>query len=250
MNCNEAEVLLGAYALDALTADEAAAMRAHLSGCPRHASAAAELRGVAAGLPALAGPMDAPPALRGRILDAIAQTPQAARPPIADAHAGTVLPMPRERAHGPMQRSLRPAYAWAGLAAAVIFGLLAWNIVLLSGGGSESEGDRLAARATSITALRANGVEGSGTVFYFAEAAQAVIIAEDVPALAQDQTYQLWAIEGGEPRSLGLMRPDATGVGTMVVPYDADAADALAITVEPAGGSDAPTTAPVFLAEV
>ncbi|NDP42625.1 MAG: zf-HC2 domain-containing protein, partial [Aromatoleum sp.] len=37
MNCNEAGELIGAYALDALPADEADATRAHIAGCPTHA---------------------------------------------------------------------------------------------------------------------------------------------------------------------------------------------------------------------
>ena len=76
MNCEQAEELLGAYAVDALDAEEAAAFRAHIASCSNHASAAAELRAVAARLPELAGERDAPVALRSRVLDAIAATPQ------------------------------------------------------------------------------------------------------------------------------------------------------------------------------
>ena len=73
MNCEEAEDLIGAYALDALPDDEASPMRAHLVSCADHAARVAELRTVALELPALADPIPAPTGLRARVLDAIAQ---------------------------------------------------------------------------------------------------------------------------------------------------------------------------------
>ena len=73
MNCDEAEDLLGAYALDALPADDAASMRAHLDGCAEHAAKAAELRAVALRMHELAEPIEAPVRLRGRVLDAMAR---------------------------------------------------------------------------------------------------------------------------------------------------------------------------------
>jgi anti-sigma-K factor RskA len=68
--------------------------------------------------------------------------------------------------------------------------------------------------------------------------------------LGDDRTYQLWAIDGGAPQSIGLMEPADDGSATVTVPFDADASSQLAITIEPAGGSPAPTTDPVMTAEV
>jgi len=64
------------------------------------------------------------------------------------------------------------------------------------------------------------------------------------------QAYPLWAIDGGAPESIGLMQASADGSATVTVPYDAEDATTLAITVEPAGGSPAPTTDPILTAEV
>jgi anti-sigma-K factor RskA len=59
--------------------------------------------------------------------------------------------------------------------------------------------------------------------------------------LAPDRAFELWTIAGGPPRSLGLLRP-AAGQG-LVLPAGALPRDgALAISLEPAGGS--PTGAP------
>jgi anti-sigma-K factor RskA len=57
--------------------------------------------------------------------------------------------------------------------------------------------------------------------------------------LSSKDTYQLWAVVHGEPISLGLMGPSPYDVAFTLagVPNPTT----LAITVEPAGGSVAPT---------
>jgi anti-sigma-K factor RskA len=46
------------------------------------------------------------------------------------------------------------------------------------------------------------------------------------------------------------MDEGTTGEVVSVVPVDAGSTDALAVTVEPAGGSDQPTSDPVFTSEI
>jgi hypothetical protein len=46
------------------------------------------------------------------------------------------------------------------------------------------------------------------------------------------------------------MEPGEDGSATVTVPFDAGASTVLAITIEPAGGSPAPTTDPVMTADV
>ena len=61
--------------------------------------------------------------------------------------------------------------------------------------------------------------------------------------LSAGRTYQLWAIVGGKPVSLGLMgRAPGPVVFTLA---DASGASALAVTIEPANGSSVPSSAPV-----
>jgi anti-sigma-K factor RskA len=60
----------------------------------------------------------------------------------------------------------------------------------------------------------------------------------------------MWAIDGDTPRSIGLLDVDDDGRARAVVPFDADRSDVFAITVEPAGGSEQPTSAPVMTAEL
>ena len=80
---------------------------------------------------------------------------------------------------------------------------------------------------------------------------QAVVLGSGLEVLDESQqAYPLWAIDGGAPESIGLMRAGEDGSATVTVPYDAEDATTLAITVEPAGGSPAPTTDPILTAEV
>lgn len=73
----------------------------------------------------------------------------------------------------------------------------------------------------------------------------AIIELTDVGQLPADKTYQLWIIAGDQPRSVETMLPDANGTMPVVVTALQVGDTLLGVTVEPAGGSTQPTTAPV-----
>ena len=84
--------------------------------------------------------------------------------------------------------------------------------------------------------------QASGHTFVSPERGKAVFYAFDLPALAPDKTYQLWWIEGGKPVSAGIFNVDERGTGSVRVERAPQvAADAWAVTIEPAGGVPAPT---------
>jgi len=71
----------------------------------------------------------------------------------------------------------------------------------------------------------------------------ALLFNEGLPALPKSETYQLWVMMDGRPISVGLL---GTLPATVAFSLDAAAAtSAFAVTVEPAGGSVAPTRPPV-----
>ncbi|MEX2245706.1 MAG: anti-sigma factor [Dehalococcoidia bacterium] len=246
MRCEDAAELLGAYALDALPPDEMAAVREHLAGCAKHQVQAAELRAVAARLPALTDPREAPGGLRARVLNAVAREPQ-------QAAARREAPRRVETARSRLSWWPSRGYAWGAMAAVVfgaIAGLLAWNIILQTGDGG-SDAQRLASLATSVSAIEASGAPGSGAVIYVASEHKAIVVASGLERLdATQRTYQVWAVSDAGAESLGLMQPEADGHVSMVVPFDAERAGVLAITVEPAGGSPQPTSDPIYSAEI
>jgi anti-sigma-K factor RskA len=260
MNCAEADELLGAYAVDALPADEAAAFRAHIAGCADHASRTAEMRALASSLASTVDPVPPPASLRSRLLDAVGREPQ-------DSLAGTAPPRrkdtaasvgatgrspgtPRRRAGPPGTpwRSVRPLQAWGALAAAIIAALIVWNVALQSGDGGD--GRYAFSRASMTVPIRAHGQPGSGTAFYFEDDKRMLIVVSDVGYLEPTETYQMWAIADGQPSSIGFLEPNANGLASTLVPFDANTAQTFAVTIEPAGGSSQPTTDPILTAEV
>lgn len=70
--------------------------------------------------------------------------------------------------------------------------------------------------------------------------------------LPSDRTYQLWLINGNTPESAGTFAPDAHGVARISVeaPRPLDQYQVVGISVEPAGGSDQPTTTPIVLKDL
>ena len=61
----------------------------------------------------------------------------------------------------------------------------------------------------------------------------------DMPALASGRTYQAWFIIDGKPVSLGVLSQNS---GTVTFAANLDKAQAVALSIEPMGGSKTPTT--------
>lgn len=73
----------------------------------------------------------------------------------------------------------------------------------------------------------------------------AAILVDNLPALPSDKDYQLWYINDSGPLPAGTF--DSSGEGTVwrVLDGTMHVGDAVGVTVEPAGGSDSPTTVPI-----
>jgi anti-sigma-K factor RskA len=251
MNCERADELIGAYAVDALPEDEAAEFRAHLETCDDHRSLASEVRVVALQLPTLAEPRTPPSGLRDRIVSSVAETPQ------DQPAAATPRRIVRETTTTVRARGAPPTWrtSWGALAAvmvAAIGGLLTWNIVLMNQLGDDDGANQFASSVTSFAPLESVDGEPSGAVVYFGDERRAVVIAEGLQALTtrSNEVYQMWAVRDGEAASLGILHVDAEGRAALTVRYDATTADVLTITIEPAGGSVRPTSPPVYEAEL
>lgn len=88
---------------------------------------------------------------------------------------------------------------------------------------------------------------------FFVNPRGVLLIASNLPALAPGRTYQMWVIpKGGAPRPAGLFQADARGGAVHILQGAVDVAGtgAMAISVEPAGGSAQPTTTPIIVAPV
>ncbi len=235
--------LVGAYALDALTTEEHEQFDLHLATCAACRSELAELRATAARL-SDATHQSPPAPMKARLLEAIRRTPQD-RPLIA-----TQLRRRWSR--------LAPGLLAAAAALAVVASLGAFFVERGRVADLERqqvvvvEVERQQAAVASVlaapdvrshTARSDNG--GSVRVLVSASLDQAVVAMRGLPALDDRHSYQMWRIHRGGPESeIVISSDDATGAMTRLVSGVADT-DAIAVTIEPAGGSTAPTTKPI-----
>ena len=80
-----------------------------------------------------------------------------------------------------------------------------------------------------------------------------LLIASNLPQLPAGKTYQMWVIpKGGAPKPAGLFLSDPRGTALhfQAGPVDVGSTGAVAVSVEPATGSSAPTTTPIIVAAV
>jgi hypothetical protein len=99
--------------------------------------------------------------------------------------------------------------------------------------------------ARSIVLASAGGTGASARAVLFADG-RGYLIADDLPALSADRTYQLWGVVDERVISLGVL-----GHRPAVVPFAADpGVDALAVTAERRGGVVASQNQPVVSGRV
>lgn len=79
-----------------------------------------------------------------------------------------------------------------------------------------------------------------------------MLIASNLPPAGEGKTYEMWVIpKGGVPRPAGLFQSDGTrALHLLPGPLDLATLGAVAVTVEPAAGSAAPTATPIIVAQV
>jgi anti-sigma-K factor RskA len=230
MICNEVEELGGAYALGALPAAELREVEEHLASCSKHPDLG-ELGVVARSLASAAPDAMPPSALKARIMDIVRR--ESGGEPETAARRG-ILDWLKEL----IPQRLTPAPAVAGVLAAIVVALLAWNVSSLQSddGTIEREFSAVGAARGSLTYLRQQGL--------------AVVSVENMQPLPANKTYQIWTIFDGTSTSVGFLDVSDSGRGASTIPVNLTDGHIVAVTVEPAGGSLQPTTPPVLEAEV
>ncbi|MBB3045416.1 anti-sigma factor [Nocardioides soli] len=228
----EIHALSGAYAVDALDDLERVAFERHLAEC---ADCRAEVAGLreAATLLAETTANEPPAALRDRVLAGIA----------------TVRPLPPETpVPRPRHRRVRLLVAAAAAVVLVGAGAVAWQQPWADETSQQqpptAQSVLDAADALSTSLDFPGGA--SATVTHSDSVGRAVIVTSKMPPPPQGKVYQLWLDQPGEGMvSAGVMpvKEDQT----VLLSGDAATATGAGITVEPAGGSTAPTTDPIAL---
>jgi anti-sigma-K factor RskA len=251
--------LSGAYAVDAVDADERAAFEEHLAQCPECQAEVASLREAAAGLSPLTE-TPPPPGLRDAVLSGISAVrplPPTAPEAAAPEAAGASTPEPAAPAEPapdatvvPLAKRLRHRTAWLVAAAAavvLVLGGIVWNTTRPQPAPPLSATEQVL-RASDAQRYEKTIDGARATVVRSPSLHRAVIVADNMPPAPAGKDYQLWfSIPGKGMVSAGLMPHSSQATLTVPLEGDASAATGVGITVEPAGGSPAPTSAPIAL---
>ncbi len=185
-----------------------------------------------------------PPELRGSVLDAVAE-----RPPAAEPAAVTPIGSGRRGPAGAGAADRGRIWSWGlATAAAVVVAIgggIAWLSMSDRGSDGADAGSVVAgpSAAPSTMVEKADVAGGEVTVERVEGHSDAVVRLTGVPAPEAGTAYQMWLVARGSSRSVGVMGPEDV-TDDMTVKIDGvDAADSLMISVEPTGGSTAPTRA-------
>jgi anti-sigma-K factor RskA len=255
------DALLAAYALGALTTEEAAGVARHLATCPGCRARADAYRATVALLPAACDEVEPSPALRTRLLAAAsAERDQAVgdgQPTLGGEPRPAVRPLPalpgRPEPPAPLawrDPSVRAAqrgtpWRWVLPTAALLLlsiGLGVWSAQLQR--DLERQQEVLALYQGARQAWRLSGAgpaAGASGMLVERTAGPPVLLVRDLPSLPTTQAYQVWVIRDGRPQSAGVFPAGAGGQLVEPLAETLEGADAVALTIEPAGGSPGPT---------
>jgi anti-sigma-K factor RskA len=234
---HDLHTLTGAYALDALDDDERRRFEEHLQTCE---VCAQEVRG----LVATAGRLGAhaerrpPESLHAGVMAQVRATRQVAPLPAEPGADGMLLSLKRARSRS----RVLMAVAAALLVVAGSLGAVAVSQQHRATRAEQATGQlaRVLGAPDARTLTAAAGSGSSARVVFSLTEGRAVFVPHDMSA-ARGRDLQLWVIQGSTFRSVGLVKADRPLVAAGV-----DAGSVLGVTVEPAGGSPQPTSAPVL----
>ena len=222
----EMRSLIASYVIGAMPQEEAARIRSHILTCDECMAEAESFADVTSSLALAVSPEPVPPGFSDRVMARVA----AERPVAA-----------RER--GPARR--RWSWAAALSAAALVAVVAVFAAAWLNARSDLARNQRVVAAL-----LRSEGgldLSGSGDAVgkvVSSEQGGSVFVAEGLDAAPEDHTYQLWLM--CEIHSAGTFEPES-GIALLRTSRPLKGRVRAAVTVEPDGGSEAPTSTPVII---
>ncbi|BCX05241.1 MAG: anti-sigma-K factor RskA [Candidatus Roseilinea sp.] len=236
-NADPVEDLIALYALNALDADDRAAVERRLAADARARALLDEMRAAVDRLNASAGEVEPPAHIKRRLMARV------------DADlASQGMPARRESAWERLKQALFPITAALAAAAILIaIGLGVWA-TSLQGQLAQAQQELALLQSPGLRVVSLPVAENAPA------AAQIILVAAPTEAtglltvsglkpLTPNQTYQFWLLRSGQPVPAGTFSVDANGAGKLIV-RAADrigAFDQAGVTIEPAGGSETPT---------
>ena len=232
---------LAGFALGILTAEESARVSAHVAVCDSCRKELATFASTSSQLAMAVGNAYEPaPALTRAVRDG---GRGASQKNVAEAMRGSGFP--KLGLIGAMRSILRTPGGLA-LGALVAVALILLGLVNLR---LMERVKALEEQASSgyMQVIRLEGMgsaaEANGYVMVFREQRHGSLAVTHAPVLGADEQYQIWLVEDGVRVSGGVFDVNADGYGNLMVSADMPLGefDSFGITVEPRGGSDAPT---------
>jgi anti-sigma-K factor RskA len=209
---------IAAYLLGALKPGEAAELERHIAGCAECEEELQRLRPAVRVLPETVERVEAPPQLRGRLMEQV-------RSEAAGSQAPAAHPAPRWRI------GLRPL---AGLATlALVLAAIAGYAIRDSGSGGPNATTVVSGHSPEVTAEMVR--EGETGTLRLA----------NLPQLPADKVLQAWVQRGKRvvsAKALFVPNPDGTATATI---DGMNGVNTVMVTAEPRGGSAQPTSAPI-----
>lgn len=150
-----------------------------------------------------------------------------------------------------------------GVVLAALLGTMIWNVNLRGDVGALEED--LAAAVNDNASLRESanatvyqltptqdGPENAHAQAWFTVQGSGVLSVANMPTPGEGRIYQLWYITDSPTTPIpgGTFPVDGTGQGFMLIPADVGAISSIAISEEPAGGSQAPSGPILLVSEV
>ncbi|ROS78885.1 anti-sigma factor [Cellulomonas sp. PhB143] len=182
-----------------------------------------------------------PPGLRAATIAAITgDVPAEAPAPAADqGRPADVVPIERARR--------RRRWSVVAVAAAAVVAVAIPTTVAVQARQEQSQlqaqSDRVAQMLADPDArLVTSQVTGGGEASALVSGDDVLFTASDLPAASDDQDYQLWIVAGDDITSAGLLDTSDDSSQALV---SAAAGEVVAMTLEPAGGSEQPTSDPI-----
>jgi anti-sigma-K factor RskA len=276
------EALSGAYVLNALSDDERHDFEALLRESDTLRTEVTGLRETALLLAHAATPVTPSAALRSSIMDKIAGMPQlpAQQAParVADTltgggaggdhevaapgrHAAPEMEPSETEAAGSVLHATGTARARWFTRPAAILGAAAAAAALFFGGGAlisavSGPGQSQEATASALDEIYAASdfqrqvtdvaTGGTATLVWSNDLKRSAVVFDGLTSLPGDQTYELWYIDGSGATPAGTFDTASDSTVTQVLKGELTPGATIGLTVEPSGGSDAPTSDPIM----
>lgn len=228
---DEIQSLMAAYALGAVPDEEIPAIRAHILSCEECFAEAESYADTLAALSIAVGEAPLPAGFADRVLEQ------------ATGGSTEVAPASKRRRSAAPERRWSLGIVFAAAALTLLF--VATGVALLD---AVDDRDRyrevIASMVHDHDAIELTGPGGAEAIVSQTDGG-AVLVAVDLGEAPPDRDYQLWLMKDGVPTAAETFDVE-NGIVIVESAHDLDGFDGAAVTVEPEGGSEQPTTQPVI----